>query len=167
MDKNTTIQEIHKCCKKFDEIRCLDKKTRYNNSESLMVKKIIEANAGGERLISSELAKRLGVTRSAISQMVKKLEENGTLRRVPDKFDKKIAYIELSDDALKIYECMRDETEYLYSQLIERIGEQEVADFLHTANRFLDVVEEIKSEYAEGKERNFNKQTSTPPRNIM
>lgn len=155
MDKSSTIQEIYNVCKKFEEMRLFGKKMPFNNSELLMIKQIIVASKRGERLISSELAKRLGITRSAVSQMVNKLEEKGTLRRVPDKIDRKIAYVELSENTLKIYERMCNETSYFFTKLIERIGENEMDNFLRVANIFLDALSDVKCEYLTYKEKGF------------
>ncbi|MFQ7077253.1 MAG: MarR family transcriptional regulator [Christensenellaceae bacterium] len=46
---------------------------------------VILAGYDGKRIISTQLVARLGVTRSAVSQMVNKLEARGIVRRVPTK----------------------------------------------------------------------------------
>ena len=89
--------------KKRDEIVVVDKKTNFNNTELRMFSEILIAKTKGERLISTQLAKCLGITRSAVSQIVNRLEENGVIKRVPDKVDKKIAYVELSEGMLELY----------------------------------------------------------------
>ena len=79
--------------KKREEIIISDKKTRFSNTELRLLFEILTAKYEGKRLISTQLAKRLGVTRSAISQIVNRLEEEGVVRRVADDVDRKIAYI--------------------------------------------------------------------------
>ena len=80
-----------------------DKNMTFKNTELRMLSEILSAECEGKRLISTQLATRLGVTRSAISQIVAKLEEEGVIERVPDAVDRKIAYITISDQILERY----------------------------------------------------------------
>ena len=110
---------------------------------------VVVASEQGQKLISSEIARRLGITRSAVSQMVNKLEEKNIVRRVADEKDRKIAYIELSSDAYKYYEKLRGETNFFFEKLIAKIGEKEMEDFIRVTNIFIDALSEIKDQYAE------------------
>lgn len=150
MDYNQTMQEIYSICKKFEEMRLFSKKIPFNSSELQLLKQIIYAAERGQRLISSEIARRLGITRSAVSQMVNKLEAKDIVRRVSDDSDRKIAYIELSENAYKYYERLRKDTDFFLQKLIEKIGEKEMGDFIRTANVFIDALNEIKDQYADG-----------------
>ena len=116
--------KIFTMLKKRDEIVVVDKKTNFNNTELRMFSEILIAKAKGERLISTQLAKRLGITRSAVSQIVKRLEENGVIKRMPDKVDRKISYVELSEGMLDLYgedieECLR-----FIDGLVQEFGEE-------------------------------------------
>lgn len=153
MDYNQIMQEIYNISKKFEEMRLFSKKIPFNNSELQLLKQVILASQTDQRLISSEIARRLKITRSAVSQMVNKLEEKDIVRRVPDHDDKKIAYIELSDNAYKYYERLRRDTEFFLQKLIEKIGEKEMEDFVRTANVFIDALNELKDQYAGGEIR--------------
>mgnify|MGYP002750511416 CR=1 FL=1 len=130
LDNNKTMQEIYSICKKFEEMRLFSKKIPFNSSELQLLKQVVVASEQGQKLISSEIARRLGITRSAVSQMVNKLEEKNIVRRVADEKDRKIAYIELSSDAYKYYE-------------------KEMEDFIRVTNIFIDALSEIKDQYAE------------------
>lgn len=149
MDNNLLMKEIYSICKKFEEMRLSSKKIPFNNSELQLLRQIIVAGQQGERLISSDIARRLGITRSAVSQMVNKLEQKDVVHRVPDEHDRKIAYIELSSNAYKYYERLRGDTNYFLEKLIDKIGENEMTDFIHTANVFIDALDEIKDQFAE------------------
>ena len=149
LDNNKTMQEIYSICKKFEEMRPFSKKIPFNSSELQLLKQVVVASEQGQKLISSEIARRLGITRSAVSQMVNKLEEKNIVRRVADEKDRKIAYIELSSDAYKYYEKLRGETNFFFEKLIAKIGEKEMEDFIRVTNIFIDALSEIKDQYAE------------------
>ncbi len=97
------LAKIFSILRKRDEIVIVDQKTFFNKTELRLIGEIVSAQTEGERLISTQLAKRLGVTRSAISQIVNRLEARGVVIRVADEKDKKIAYIELSDSIAEKY----------------------------------------------------------------
>lgn len=81
LDNNKTMQEIYSICKKFEEMRLFSKKIPFNSSELQLLKQVVVASEQGQKLISSEIARRLGTTRSAVSQMVNKLEEKNIVRQ--------------------------------------------------------------------------------------
>lgn len=114
----------------------------FNNTEMQMMKEILRVKETGGQIISSELAKALGVTRSAVSQMVKKLEAKNVVKRVADDTDRKIAYIELSDSAKEQYESMKGQIGGLMGGIIARLGEKKVNTFVSVANEFIDAFNE-------------------------
>ena len=110
----------------------------FNNTEMQLIKEILRAKETGGRMISSRLAKVLGITRSAVSQMVSKLEAKNVVQRVPDDKDRKIAYIELSDTARAQYEDMKDRVNAILSSVIGELGDEKVETFVKSAHEFVD-----------------------------
>ena len=92
MDNNEVMQEIYSICKKFEEMRLFSNKVPFNSSELQLLKQVVLARATGKRLISSEIARRLGITRSAVSQMVNKLEELNRWHIAVDASEQEEAY---------------------------------------------------------------------------
>ena len=106
----------------MENISFVDKKTRLHDSEIRMLSEIFAAQSEGKRLISTQLADRLNITRSAISQMVNKLEKMGVVNRIPDEVDKKIAYIELSNLAHEKYlEASKKVADFFIASLPENM----------------------------------------------
>ena len=138
MDANDIMQEIYRIGRRLDDIRPFGQTKALSNTEMHMMREIVEASESGTRVISSQLAKKLGVTRSAVSQIVNKLENNNVVRRVPDKKDRKIAYIELSDFARGIFEEMKKRFALFLGKVVEKLGERRVEEFIGCANEFLD-----------------------------
>lgn len=142
MDSNSLMREIYKIAKKLDDIKIFNHAFPFNNTEMQMMKEIVRVNESGGRIISSNLAKELGVTRSAVSQIVNKLERQNVVRRVPDAKDRKIAYIELSESAREIYEGMKNDINRIITHIIEKLGEKKVTDFIGYADEFVDAFNE-------------------------
>lgn len=97
------LNDIFTMMKYMDNVTISDKATRFNSTEIRLIGQILAFRYVGRRLISTQLAQLLGVTRSAVSQIVNRLEGEGILRRVPDEVDRKIAYIELTEEMMNIY----------------------------------------------------------------
>ena len=146
MEGSNLMQEMYAIGKRLEELKIFHRAMPFNNTEMQMMREIIAAKERGSRVISSGLAKLLGITRSAVSQMVNKLESKGVVRRVPDSRDKKIAYIELSDKARSIYEESRARVNGLLERIVEKLGAEKVEHFITGTNEFIDAFCEATEE---------------------
>lgn len=117
------LAKIFALIRSRDEIAFVDTKTHFNKTELRLISEVIAAKTKGERVISTQLAKCLGVTRSAISQIVNRLEEQGVVVRVSADHDKKIAYIELSDTILDQYGEDIENSKRFVGALVDEFGE--------------------------------------------
>ena len=97
------LNDIFQMMKNMSNLTVADKKTRFNSTELRLMGEIMAASYVGKRLISTQLAQLLGVTRSAVSQIVNRLEEQNIVKRVADEVDRKIAYIEITEEAFETY----------------------------------------------------------------
>lgn len=146
MESSRLMYEIYTICKRLEEIKFFHHEMPFNNTEMQMMREIILVNERGGHIISSHLAKTLGITRSAVSQMVNKLEAKNVIRRVPDDHDRKIAYIELSDSARGIYEDVKARVNSFLDRVVAKLGEDRVNVFLSEANEFVAAFDEATKE---------------------
>lgn len=138
------LSRIFSMCKKMEGVTMLKDKTELNTTELRLVGEIIYANCEGKRLISTQLAKRLSITRSAVSQIVNNLEERGIVKRVADSIDRKIAYIELTDSTLEVYHIAKAKAENLVGEVIKVFGKENLDKLLSLSDKFFEVVENIR-----------------------
>ena len=143
METNKLMQDIYSICKKLDDIKIFYHAVPFNNTEMQMIREIVLVKESGEHIIASSLAKKLGITRSAVSQIVNKLEKNNIIKRFPDPMDKKVAFIELSENAVSVYEETKRRVNVFLEQVVERLGEEKVENFIMGANEFIDAFEEV------------------------
>lgn len=147
MEASELLKDIYSIAHRLEGVSVFNRALPFNDTEMQMMKEIVRVNESGGRIISSKLAKSLCITRSAVSQMVTKLEARGAVRRVPDETDKKIAYIELSDSARCVYEKMKEDVNAFLARLIERLGERKVSNFVKSSNEFMDAFDKVFEEY--------------------
>ena len=149
------LNDVFLMMQKVESLAVVDKKTRFNNTEMRLIREILVAKSIGERLISTRLANILGLTRSAISQIVNRLEKEGVVARVPDAVDRKIAYIEITDEIMDTYgEELRACTSFV-ERGVEKFGAEKFKQMCALVNGFCDVVKEEGAAFE--KKRKYNK----------
>ena len=136
MTGETYLGRIQNMTRTMQNVVFVRGKKSFNNSEMRMLEEIVAADKKGERLISTELADKVGVTRSAISQMVNRLSAKGLVKRVPDDVDKKIAYIVLDGKAKEMYLAQRKKMGEVVNKVINDFG-------VDKANQMIKLVEEF------------------------
>ncbi len=119
-----------------------DEKTHFNDTEIRLMSEIVSASYEGKRLISTQLADLLGVTRSAISQIVNRLEGQGVVKRVADEVDKKIAYIEITKE---IWDTYNQDLEMIFRFLHEVVGKFGEERFYRMCEDFESFIELAKN----------------------
>ena len=138
------LGKIFTMLKKMEGVALTKARSHFNNSEMRLLGEILLADYSGKRIISTHLATRLGITRSAVSQMVNKLESQGIVKRVPDDVDRKIAYIELSDKALAYYSEEKKSCCEFVGKIAENMGEEKLDQLMQLSDLFIETVENLK-----------------------
>ncbi len=134
------LTKIFRLIRQRDEIAFADGKTHFNKTELRLLSEVAAAESEGERLISTQIAKRLGITRSAVSQIVNRLEEQGVLKRVGDESDKKIAYVELSTEILDEYATDIENCKKFVGSLVEEFGADNFEQMCTLTEQFVSLV---------------------------
>lgn len=115
----------------------------FNNTEMRLIGFVIYNDELGKKVISTQIARNLGITRSAVSQMVNRLSERGVVQRTPSEFDRKIAYIELSDASRAEYEEQKVKMEETLQKVSAIMGEADMSEFIRLLNKFIDCREQV------------------------
>ncbi len=144
-ENQTYLSEIFSVFKRMTALAVADKNSHYSDTELRLIGAILAARSKGERLISTEIAERLGVTRSAVSQIVKRLEAEEVVRRVPDDRDRKIAYIELTKPALKEYEADMDVCAAFVGRVVEKFGRERFEEMCALIEEFAELAKKEKN----------------------
>jgi DNA-binding MarR family transcriptional regulator len=94
---------------------------------------------GGTRL--TELARRLGVTKQAVGQLVGDLEEMGVVQRADDPVDGRAKLVRFTDRGIRAIEHGLGVLRGIESELEQRIGARRMRELHET---LLDVVQELE-----------------------
>ena len=159
-EKNATGNEkylngIFTMMKNMDNLTVADKSTRFNSTEMHMIGEIMASRYVGKRLISTQLAQLLGITRSAVSQIVNRLEAQGILMRVADEVDRKIAYIEITESALEMYGDDLKICVDFVGRVVEKFGVEKFNNMCAAFDEFCAMVEVEQADFV--KKRKYTK----------
>lgn len=144
--KNESVNEkylnaVFSILKRRDGITLANHKTHFNDTELRLIGEVLAAKGENKRLISTQLAAKLSVTRSAISQIVNRLEKKGVVKRVPDAIDRKIAYIEITEEMLASYKEDVEVYGAFIGGLVEEFGKERFEQMCALMEEFLILIE--------------------------
>ena len=141
------LNDIFVMMKQMNNLTVADKSTRFSNTEMRLLGEIMAFRYVGQRLISTQLADLLGLTRSAISQIVNRLESQGIVKRVADDVDRKIAYIEITEDALQNYgEDLQICADFV-GRVVKKFGVEKFKTMCSAFDEFTALIEEEKADF--------------------
>ena len=146
--KKEYLTQIFKIIRMQNNMSLNDKTARFNSTELRMLGEILTAKYEGKRLISTRLADLLGITRSAVSQIVNRLEKEGVVRRVAAENDKKIAYVEISDSAMETYGEDLNNCLNFVGGLVEEFGVKNFEQMCALIEKFVTIAQ---TKIADGK----------------
>lgn len=115
---------------------------KLNNQQHVLLTLIIRFPSSSP----SELADKMGITKSAVSQQLSKLERDGYIVKRQDDKDKRAFSIELGEKGL-IY---KSETENYYSRILDKyyskLTHDELKEILSSLTKLKDIIGQVKSE---------------------
>lgn len=137
---------LYDIVKKSEEFALSIPNSAFNKTELRMLSEIIVADKKGERLISTRLAERMNITRSAVSQIVNNLEARGVVKRVADDTDRKIAYIELTPEMENTCKKALSKMRASAEALIEKFGEEKLETMCALFEEFYATARELREQ---------------------
>lgn len=147
MEANEYLLKLYQTIREMESVDLFAGAAKLSKTEFRLIREIVLEGEKGNSIISSELARRLGITRSAVSQAVTKLEERDVVKRTPSETDKKIAYIRLSDRALSVYEAQCREVNDVIDRVVKDLGAEKVDRLIEAYDEFASALSRAKKAY--------------------
>ncbi len=149
MEPNEYLMKLFGFAKDMESLNLFTGAAKLSKTEFRLVREVIMETKEGRNIISSELARRLKITRSAVSQIVTKLEAQDVVKRVAAPDDKKIAYIRLSDRCVGMYNEQCNEANALLARVIKDFGEKKMNQLFALYDEFHLALEKVREEQAD------------------
>lgn len=106
-------------------------------------------NEGDKGVYVSKIAAHLKVTPSAISRMLRGLEEKGLIERSVDKNDRRNTYVFLTEKGDKAREKIEDHMNEFAKRVIATMGEDDSKMLINLCNKLIDTMEVEMVKYKE------------------
>lgn len=142
MEINKYLIKLIETAKGLERLDFFMGQAALSKTEFRLLQEVILEQEKGKDIISSELARRLGITRSAVSQIVTKLENQNIVKRAAAEFDRKIAYIRLSDYAQTMFARQCERANSAMEELERQFGTDRL-------DRFIDEYDELCKAFCE------------------
>lgn len=140
---NEYLLKMFHLVKDIDDIDFFWGKAKLSRTEFRILWEVVNEQCEGRDIISSELARRVGITRSAVSQIIAKLERSGIVERVPSLYDRKIAFIRLTDQAVETFRAQAERANCYAERVVEAFGQARLDALLSEAQVFSDVCRKL------------------------
>ena len=88
----------------------------------------------------------LHITKPAVTYMLNSLEKDGCIIRNIDANDRRRIEINLTDKGRKLVETHKIQHERYFNELLTRLGDKNVRNYIKLINRFADVMDEVKED---------------------
>ncbi len=126
MEPNEYLMQLFRTIKQLEDLDLFTDVAKLSKTEFRLIREIVMDGKEGKNIISSELARRLGITRSAVSQIVTKLEQRDIVKRTASPTDRKIAYICLSQRALSAFNEQCSQANRIVEGAVKELGEKKI-----------------------------------------
>ena len=146
MELNDYVLRLFGFVQEVEDLKFFGDPAKFSKTEGRLLREVITEYAKGRDIISSELSRRLGVTRSAVSQLVTKLEKQDIVKRVAAPDDKKIAYVRLSDSAMETFEAKCREVNALLDACASKFGKDRMQRLSVDSADFIALVREAREQ---------------------
>ena len=146
MESGKYLNKLILTVKFMEGIDILPANVNLSQTEFRLIREIVMEREAGNQIISSELARRLNITRSAVSQLVTKLEQRGVVQRTPSPTDRKIYYIVLTESSLNVFRKMCDDANKLVNRVVEEFGQEKTDRLIALYEEFATVFDKVRDE---------------------
>lgn len=111
-------------------------------SEFKLLKVIKMNSTEREGVTISSLSDHLEISKSAVSQMINLLEDEGYIERVFTKNDRRLVYVRLTDGGEKYIAQRYQEFLESMTEIFNRMGEKDTEELLRLLEKLYDIVTE-------------------------
>lgn len=143
LDSISKIKKLAHNNKKLDDFHpgmLMTMRTIYNDSSS---NKEDENYCG---MKTSELSKKLCITKPATSKMLNVMEEKGYIERSSTKSDRRVVYVKLTKEGEEFLKKQYINFENFTCRIVEKMGEEDTDNLIRLFGKLYNVIEEIQLE---------------------
>ena len=121
----------------------LFEKENISCSELSVLKVLCEGEKADKKMNVTELANALKMSKSAVSQLIAKLEKKGFVKRKINLFDKKINYISVTEEARSAYENNHKKYNEVVKKVVDQMGKTDSKELSRLLEKLSNIISEL------------------------
>ncbi|HHY28708.1 MAG TPA: MarR family transcriptional regulator [Desulfitobacterium dehalogenans] len=137
----SNAEKINEIMEKFRRNMINKKKTGEIPRSELNLLKVIKMNSTEDQgATMSSLSDHLEISKSAVSQMVNHLEDEGYIERLFTKNDRRLVYVRLTDEGEQYMAQRYQKFLQSMTEIFNRMGEKDTEELLRLLEKLYDIV---------------------------
>lgn len=114
-----------------------------NSFKDMWLMQYLEDHAQkGEQSRMTDIAEEMRVSKSAVTQLVTRMEKRGVIKRYHDKKDRRIVFVKPTDKGREVFADKSQAMLAYIEKLVGRIGEEDSDKLVEILNKILSIVKE-------------------------
>lgn len=109
-----------------------------------MMLKLIKNCAKSGPVTVSVLGERLDISKSAVSQMLNALEDRGLARRFATRDDRRVSYVELTQEGQEILKKVFSRMNQMGSEILSEMGEEDIQTMIRLLEKMYFLAKKYK-----------------------
>ncbi|RIX51233.1 MarR family transcriptional regulator [Paenibacillus nanensis] len=93
-----------------------------------------------EQSTASDVAEIFCVGKSSITAIMTRLSDKGLIQRIPDEKDRRVTYLVLTKEGMRLCDQMEDRVQSVLAGIIDQFDEKEAVAFIETFEKLAKVV---------------------------
>ncbi len=146
MEIGQSIIRLLQLAKEMESVAVFFESEHFSKTEFRLLREVVFEQKQGKKIIASELARRLGITRSAVSQLINKLEERGIVERTHSPTDRKISYVELTENANTLFAREYERANEVLNRVVEAVGKEKLNTLVSASEEFVEAFKSVTEE---------------------
>ena len=124
--------KLHKPVQAFKNISMLEEGARF------VLRFLSESK---KEVYASTISEKMHISRARVAVLLKKMEHKGLIRRNPSPNDARVEVIGITKKGWREIKCIQDAINKIILKVIEKIGFEQVNDFLDMSIRIKNIIE--------------------------
>ena len=121
----------------------LFEKDNISCSELSVLKVLCESEKENKKMNITELSSSLKMSKSAVSQLISKLEKKGFIKRKINLFDKKVNYLSVTNEAREKCEISQRKYSEAVHQVVDKMGEKDSQELSRLLEKLSGIINNL------------------------
>ncbi|MDE6312550.1 MAG: MarR family transcriptional regulator [Lachnospiraceae bacterium] len=135
---------VSQCMILLNKIRLLGKKYMKNDdlapAEFFVLQEIEALSQQEQKATNTRLAEQMGQSISAVSKMIRQLEERSYIMRDNSSTDRRICYISVTDKGRERIQHVKEQHEKISRYVEQKIGQQDMEEFIRLLEQWYEIM---------------------------